>query len=84
MAKRLDEDIKQFAQLMQERRRTAGERVKQGEIPHLNFMTGAEVRQALEHNAEQLQPGVGAAGLAALADVANYGLALIGKDDEDA
>jgi len=76
MARRLDEDIRNLAQTMQERRNAASARVKAGEILHLNFMD----RDELENRATlNLVSAMRNEGWHQLADAANYGLARLEK-----
>jgi len=76
---RLDDDVKAFAQVVQRRRREAAERVKSGEIVHLNFLGVQACFDKAVSNLSQLEAKVGPASEEALADVVNYGLAVIAK-----
>ena len=81
MAMRLDADIRGLAEAAQTRRREAAERVKRGEIPHLNFMEQQDCFDCAEANLEQTLHKPGDAGIVALADTMVYGLAVIEKRD---
>ena len=76
---RLDADIRAVAEVAQTRRRAAAERVKRGEIVHLNFMTIDECHGKAEDNLRQMGVLPTGDGMVDLADVLNYGLAEIAK-----
>jgi len=78
MAKRLDADIRAFAETMQARRDAAGERVKGGEIQHLRFIDRPHCEQRAEENLHKALTGA-EQGPEHLADCAAYGLAAIAK-----
>lgn len=80
--KRLDADIRELAELMQQRRAEAAERVKRGEIPHLNFMSREAIEKKVDGNLAQVRTQIATGGpLHALADVAVYGLALLAYEE---
>jgi len=92
---KLDADIRQVAEAAQVRRRAAAERVKRGELQHLNFMELEDCYQKADENLEQIIAHTGndaemvparidSAAVGALADVLNYGLAVIAKSPEAA
>jgi len=72
MARRLDPDIREFANLMQERRNEAAGRVAKGEILHLNFMDRLELERSATANLGKALDG---GGMEHAADAANYVLA---------
>ena len=76
---KIDPYIRRVMEAAQVRRREAAERVKAGEIPHLNFMGADECYDRAVANLGQLKQKTGDAGIMALADVVNYGLAVIQK-----
>ena len=76
---RLDGDIREVAEDAQRRRREAAERVKRGEIKHLNFMSFGDCLERGRDNFDQLKTKQDLAALNALADAVNYGLAVIAK-----
>ncbi len=77
MAKRLDSDVRAFAERMQERREEAKTRVAAGEIQHLNFLTADEIKVHIEKNLAHVAAGEEPE--KHLADAANYWLALMEK-----
>ena len=76
---RLDEDVKALAQVVQMRRREAAERVKAGELIHLNFLGPTECYERALANLRQLEFTSDGNSMMALADVINYGLAVVAK-----
>ena len=76
---RLDEDVKALAQVVQMRRREAAERVKAGELIHLNFLGPTECFDRAVVNLQQLADKPEGDGMIPLADVVNYGLAVVAK-----
>jgi hypothetical protein len=74
MAKRLDPDIRAFAETIQTRRDEAAGRVKAGEIPHLNFIPQDEREQRAREN---LDRAFQTDDLRHLADAAAYGLTVV-------
>ena len=81
---RLDPDIRGLAERMQTRRRAAKGRVAEGEIMHLRFMGAQDCFDRARCNLEQLVEKTGDEALTALADVGNYGLAILKKTAEGA
>lgn len=79
MAMRLDSDIREVAELAQQRRREASGRVKSGEIVHLNFMGQQDCFDRAVCNLQQLAEKKGGDALIALADTINYALAAASK-----
>ncbi len=83
MAKRLDPDIRELAEKMQTRRNEATKRVAAGELMHVKFMGQDAIEKAAFRNLAGVAPG-SERGLDQLADVGNYGLALIANMPRDA
>lgn len=78
---RLDADIRQLAEAAQTRRRVAADRVKRGEIPHLNFMSHEQIAERAQDNLAQV---IEQGSIVGLADCLNYGLAMCKLDKEQA
>ena len=79
---RLDADIRELAETAQIRRREARRRVADQEIIGMRFIERDAVFTRAEQNLEQVYQKTGAAALTALADVLNYGLAVIAKGEK--
>lgn len=81
MAKRLDADIREFAEEMQTRRNQAKVRVANQEIIGMRFMDVKDIRARMMANVETVVPGdaAGPRAMQQLADTAVFGLALIEK-----
>jgi len=79
MVKRLDPDVRQLAERMQERRKLARQRVADQDIIGMRFMEPDHIFGRAADNLGQLRDKVGDEALTALADAANYGLAVIAK-----
>ena len=79
MTVQIDADIRELMNAAQMRRRAAAERVKAGEIIHLNFLGPNECYERALVNLQQLEPKTDGEAMMALADVVNYGLAVVEK-----
>ena len=74
---RLDADVRQLAETMQQRRREAKKRVGTQEIIGMRFMPESDVLAAAERNWGRLVDATASGSLTDLADAGNYALELI-------